>query len=268
MSLSPLQVKYYIAAALFAALLVFELVTRLSDRYKIKTGQAEDLRKNDTKLVKHNAVQQTKSRVWAEGLLIIAAGISMIVAMTSMLEYQKYGAFYDSSWRSPDVENYFEFDAGPGRELEARWKADPDNFDWNNLKICLVKLGCDDCHRVAETIHGLEAEGYVSVFSRSELGQAVMDRYSVDYVPTVILNGMTVQLRSGDSALPGDNAPQDHGSVAKDIYGDIMEGGLGTDENGEDPAKDPNYTKYGTKAAIEAAMEEEARKQQAAGDAG
>ena len=267
MALSPLQIKYYIAAALFAALVVFEAVTRMSDRHKIRTGQAEDLTKGDTKLVRHNLVQRSKGRVWAEGLLIIAAGVSMVAAMTSMLEYQKYGAFYDSSWRSPEVEDWFEFDASRGGDLEAVWRADPDGFDWNAQRVVLVKLGCEDCYRVAEAIHGLEADGYVVVFSRSDLGKAFVEKFGVTYVPTVVMNGMTVQLRSGSSMVPQDGG--DHGEEAREIYDGLMKGGLGTDENGEDPAaKDPNYTKYGTKAAIEAAMEEEAEKAGEAGSAG
>lgn len=264
MTLSPLQVKYYLAIAVFAALLVFELVTRLDDRHKIRSGLAEDLRKSDRGAMKHNAVQYPKWRIWTEGLLIIAAGLCMVLAMWSMSEYDRYGAFYDASWRDPSVEDHFEFESAGNKVLEAAWKADPDAYDWAGTRVVLVKLGCEDCEHVAETIHQLEADGYVTVFSRSELGQAYAEKYGISYVPSAIVGNMVVQLRSGASIIPGDDGfDQDAGKTDGEIARDILDGLTG----GYDPASDPDYTKYGTKAAIEAA-EEEARRQQEESAAG
>ena len=263
--MSPFQVKCALLISLAAALAVFELVTRLSDRQKLKSGEVEDLRKDDTLLVKHNAVQHSKARFWTEGLLIIATGIALAVAMMSMIDYQDHGAFYDNSWRDPDVENHFYFSSKDNQTLEAIWAKDPENFDWNAYKVCLVRLGCDDCERVAETISNLASNGYVTVFSRSDLGKAYVERYGITYVPSVILSGNIIQLRSGDSTLPQDNdgIPEDYGQQTREIVNDLIKGGLGTDKDGNDPAAmDPNYTKYGTKVAIEAAMEEERLRQE------
>lgn len=268
MTLSPLQLKLYIALALMISLIAYEAVTRLDDRRKIKAGLAEDLRKDDTLLVKHNAVQQPKWRFWSEGLLIIATGIAIAVAMASLMDYQRHGAFYDASWRDPAVESHFEFDATANQDIEAAWRADPENFDWAAQRLCVVKLGCDDCERVAQTIHQLESDGYVTVFSRSDFGKAAVEKYGITYVPSVVMNGLVIQLRSGDSMVetepPADRKTD--GEIAQDILDGLMQdGGLATDENGNDPAAaDPNYTKYGTKAAIEYAEEQERLKREQA----
>lgn len=264
MTLSPLQIKLYATLALAAALIVFEFVTRMDDRQKIKSGEVKDQREHDTLLVKHNAVPYTKGRIWAEGLLIVATGIMVAVTAMSVIEYQKYGAFYDASWRSPDVEQHFLFDSKSNQDLEAQWLSDPENFPWAEARICFVKLGCEDCERVEQAIHDLEAEGYAVVFSTSEFGRAAVEKYGVTYVPSVVVNGFVVQLRPG--AGPDQNTDQDAGTKSdgaqtQEILDDLMSGGLATDENGEDPALDPDYTKYGTKAAIEWAMEQEQARQ-------
>lgn len=269
MTLSPLQIKLYAVLALIAALAVFEAVTRLDDRRRIRSGEVSDQRGKDTLLVKHNAVPYPKWRIWSEGLLIIATGAMVAVTMFSVMEYQKYGAFYDASWRSPEVEDHFLFDSSANQDLEARWLSDPDGFAWNDLRICLVKLGCEDCERVAQAIHELEADGYSVVFSTSEFGRAAVEKYGVTYVPSVILNGMVVQLRSGESMVEQDPAGKSDGQQAEDILDGLMSGGLAADENGGDPALDPDYTKYGTKAAIKYAEEQarlESEENQAAGD--
>lgn len=259
MTLSPLQLKLYITLALIAALAVFELVTRMDDRRKIASGQARDQREKDTLFVKHNAVPYPKWRIWSEGLLIVAAGAMVAVTMFSVMEYQKYGAFYDASWRSPEVEDHFLFESGANQDLEARWLSDPEDFDWNSTRLCFVKLGCEDCERVEQAIHDLEADGYAVVFSTSEFGKAAVEKYGITYVPSVVMNGLVVQLRSGGSMVQGPGAGASDGQQAQDILDGLMSGGLATDGNGGDPAaSDPDYTKYGTKAAIEYA-EEQAR---------
>lgn len=273
-NMSPFQLKCAILISLAAALAVFELVTRLSDRQKIKSGEVEDMRKDDTLLVKHNAVQHSKARFWTEGILIIATGVALAFAMMAMIDYQDHGAFYDSSWRDPDVESHFYFSAKANQELEAQYLKDPENFDWSATRICLVKLGCEDCERVHEAISNLAGQGYATIFSTSDLGKAYVEKYNISYVPSVITNGMVIQLRSGDSQIPvydNDGIPEDHnyGSEARDMVDDLINSDLefGDDEE-ETEELDPNYTKYGTKAAIEAAMEEEERLRQEQANAG
>ena len=46
--ISPLLMKACASAALFLSLVVFETAARISDRAKIRSGQAEDMRKNNT----------------------------------------------------------------------------------------------------------------------------------------------------------------------------------------------------------------------------
>ena len=73
-----------------------------------------------------------------DGLLIVATGIMVAVTAMSVIEYQKYGAFYDASWRSPDVEQHFLFDSKSNQDLEAQWLSDPENFPWAEARICFV----------------------------------------------------------------------------------------------------------------------------------
>lgn len=258
MTLSPMQVKLYLTLALIAALAVFELVTRLDDRRKIRSGEVEDQRKNDTLLVKHNAVPYPKWRIWSEGLLIIATGAAVAITMFSVIRYQEYGAFYDASWRSPEVEKHFLFSSKANQDLESQWLRDPENFPWNDQRICLVKLGCEDCERIESAIRQLESEGYALVFSTSALGREIVSRYDVTYVPSVILNGMVIQLRSGDSVIRQPDQKSD-GQQAQEILDDLLSDG-GSDDRpfGAADPDDPNYTRYGTKAAIEAAEKESA----------
>lgn len=246
MNLSPLQIKYYLSAAVFAMLVVFELVTRLDNRRKIRSGECEDMRRHNTKLVKYNAVPLPKWRIWTEGLLIIAAGVLMALTIKSMRDYYVYGAFYDSAWRDPDVEDHLIFDSMEGRHLEDFWKLDPENYDWTGNRVVLVKLGCEDCERVAGTINALADQGYTIVFSRSPLGQAYVEKYGINYVPSVIMGGLVVQLRSGDSIIAQPAASGE--APSKEEMQSLIDSLTEQLENGD-------WDPYGTKAAIEAAIE-------------
>lgn len=199
--MSSMQLKGCAAAALFTMLLIFEVVTRLSDRHKIKTGQVKDLREGDTFLKKHNPVQQSRARIWCEGLLIIAAGLACVLWFSAMRDYQRHGAFYDQSWRVPGVEGHFHFTTADTDRLQAEYDADPEGFDFTYRNAILVKLGCEDCEAVMDSLEALYATGgYDVIFSNSEIGKAYVDAYGVTFVPSVIYSGTVIELRGGSSA--------------------------------------------------------------------
>lgn len=250
LNMSPLLIKACAAAALIAMFAVFEIVTRLSDRAKIKSGEAEDMRKNNTVLKKYNAVQLPRWRYWTEGLLIVACGAALIVLMASVQKYSKGGAFYDSSWRMAGVEKYMHFDAAGNQALQKIYDADPENFDFDAYRVCLVKLGCSDCDAAKDTINALDGTFYV-LFTTSGVGKAFVDRYGITFVPSVIYNGTVIELRMGGSGTDPNFVPDEfrgdpdgHGSGdVQGILDDLMDG---AEESEPDPS-DP-----GTAGGIEA----------------
>lgn len=245
--MSPLLLKICAAAALFAMLAVFELVTRLSDRAKIKSGEARDMRQDNTLLKRYNAVPLPRWRYWSEGILIIACGAAAVLAMSGVQKYQEYGAFYDDSWRMADVEDHMFYSAAGTEALQALYDADPEHFDFGQYKICLVKLGCPDCERVRETIDALDGSFYV-VFSTSPVGKAVVERYGVTYVPSVVYSGMVLEMRTDGQSVPDDGSGQPSGPSGSGGVGgmvdDLIDGAQDGGGNGD--AKDgPPDTKTG-----------------------
>ncbi len=251
--MSPLLLKLCAALSLFTMLAVFELVTRLSDRAKIKSGEAEDMRKDNTMLKRYNAVPHPRWRYWSEGLLVIGCGIAAVLAMSSVSKYQAYGAFYDDSWRMPDVEEHMLYKADGTEALQALYDADPENFDFSGYKICLVKLGCPDCERVSETINALDDSFYV-VFSTSPVGKAIVEQYGVTYVPSVLYSGTVLEMRTSDAVpqAPAGGASGENPGTSGNaggtgdidgMVGDLMDGLAG---EGDDTPKDgPPGTKSG-----------------------
>lgn len=209
LNMSPMQLKGCAAAALFVMLLVFELASRAHDRALVKSGQAEDLRKGDTALKKHNMVQRSKARVWSEGLLIIATGAAILLWVAAMVDYQDHGAFYDEAWRMPGVEDHFHFTTDDTERLQALYDADPEGFDFTAGDAIVVKLGCQDCEDVYDTLDALYATGgYSVIFSNSDVGRAYVEHFGITYVPSVVYAGNVVELRTGNAQY-GDGEPVD-----------------------------------------------------------
>lgn len=212
-NMSPLQLKGCTAAALLAMLLVFKIVSVASDRKKVRSGQEDDLRKGDTLLKKHNMVRHSPARVWAEGLLVIAAGLSVVVLVAAVRDYEAHGAFYDESWRMPGVEGHFMFRSDDTERLQAEYDADPEAFDFEARNAILVKLGCEDCEAVEESLQALYATGgYDVVFSNSEIGKAYVEHFGITFVPSVTYAGNVIELRTGSSAY-GDGEPVEGGDA-------------------------------------------------------
>lgn len=216
-NMSPMQLKMCAAAALFAMLVVFEAVSRARDAALVKSGQAEDLRKGDTVLKKHNMVAHSKPRIWCEGLLIIAAGIAIVVWVAAMLQYRSYGAFYDDAWRMPEVESHFHFRADDTERLQAEYDKDPENFDFSARSAIVVKLGCQDCEDAYEALDALYATGeYDLVFSNSDVGKKYVEHFDITYVPSVTYGGHVIELRTGEAQYD-DGEPVGDGASAGDI---------------------------------------------------
>lgn len=210
--ISPLLMKTCASAALFLSLVVFETATRISDRAKIRSGQAEDMRKNNTLMKRYNAVQLPRWRWWSEALLIIATGAMMLATMISVNKYQTYGAFYDESWRMPDVEEHMLFRSDGTEALQDLYDADPAGFSFDDYKVCLVRLGCEDCEAVKETILALDDSFHV-VFSKSDIGRRFAEHYEVDYVPSVIYHGTVLEMRTNMDMPDEDTGAPDTSDV-------------------------------------------------------
>lgn len=239
-NMSPMQLKMCIAAALFGMLVVFEIVSRLRDAALVKSGQAEDLRKDDTVMTKHNMVRHSRKRIWCEGLLIIATGIAVIVWVAAMMQYRSYGAFYDGAWRMPDVEGHFHFTADDTERLQAEYDEDPENFDFDARSAIVIKLGCQDCENVYETLDALYATGvYDIVFSNSDIGKKYVEYFGITFVPSITYGGNVIELRTGDAQYD-DGEPMDGGTV-----GDILDAADKLQEWMDTPAYDNGGT--GTK---------------------
>ncbi len=111
--------------------------------------------------------------------------------------YQEYGAFYDEAWREPGVEKYFNIKSDDTEALQAIYDADPEGFEYDNYRVVLVRLGCEDCEKVMPTIEALDAlPEYYIVFSRSDIGKTFIEHYGLDFIPTVMYSGTAIELRT------------------------------------------------------------------------
>lgn len=243
--MSPLQFRICAAAGLMAALVIYELASWLADRRRIASGEVPEPpeRKDGEKspFVKYNKVPRTKGRILTEGLLIIATGAMIVASVAAMARYDRYGAFYDASWRVPEAEDHFLFRSDGTKRLQEDYDAAGGELDFSAYKICLVKFGCADCEKVAETIRSLEDDPtWTVVFSNSPVGEAVVEEYGVNFVPSIVFDGQVVELRWSDAA------PDDDPGVG-DMVDGIMEG-MGDEDAGPSGP--------GTVAGIHAAEED------------
>ena len=130
----------------------------------------------------------------------IAAGLLLLVSLgmlaANIARYSRYGAFYDDSWRDPEIESHFIFDTDDSKALEAIRSSDPDAFDPDLYDVILIRLGCADCEAASGDISALKAaieaarpEPVYIVFSRSPIGKYYVDHYSIKEVPCIVMNG-------------------------------------------------------------------------------
>lgn len=198
--MSGLQWKMGIMFALVAALVIFEALTRLYDKYRIDKGIEEDRSKNNTFLTKYHKVPHSVPRILAEGFLFIGAGVMMIMVYAAHMDYERHGAYYDGSWREPGVESHFYFTNDDTEFLSGLYRSNPDGFVPGNYKVCLVKLGCKDCEDLKDVINALPDDVYV-VFCTSDVGRLYVEEYGVNYVPCVIAGDLWSPL----SSVPGES---------------------------------------------------------------
>ncbi len=151
--------------------------------------------------------------------------------------YQKYGAFYDEAWREPGVEKYFSVTTEDTEALQAIYDSNPEGFEFDRYRVVLFRMGCEDCQKVLPTIQAFDQmPEYYVVFSRSPIGQAFIEHYDINYVPTVMYSGTEIQLRSSVS--------DDDESFDQEEFEDLL------DELTDGMQSDPNNP--GTVAGIQA----------------
>lgn len=200
--MSPLQRLMIISTSLFITILVFEIITKAYDAYRIKHGLAEDQSLKNTRWVKYYKIQRSAFRYIFECSLIILTGVLIVITMMKMRTYNNYGAFYDESWRVPEIEQYLDFPAADTEELNEIYTKDPANFDFDAYKICLVKLGCDDCIKIKDEILALQEYDIKLVFSTSTVGKAYVAEYNINFVPCIIENNVVTNLYQKSEYIP------------------------------------------------------------------
>lgn len=101
----------------------------------------------------------------------------------------------------PGVEKHFGVKSDDTRTLQKLYDADPENFDFNAYKVVMVRLGCEDCENVMDTLKAFDQQDgeYYVIFSRSDIGQKFVDEYDLNFIPSVCYNGAVIELRSGDA---------------------------------------------------------------------
>lgn len=195
LAMSPLQIKFCAAAALSAALVVLCLARRRP---------------------------VSRSGTWARVLVAVAVVASWALCAGSFMDYKNHGAFYDESWRDPNVESHFMFTTADTEALGKAYAAGPDSFDFESVNVLLVKLGCSDCEAAEDALLALyRTGGYAVVFSNSDVGRAYVDYYGVSYVPSVVYAGTVIELRSGSAAYGDGSLLPDVGSMTDAL----MDGG-------------------------------------------
>lgn len=145
----------------------------------------------------------SKAFAGAVSSLLVIAGC---VAYGVYSEYRRYGAFYDDSWKEPDVAEHFLFENTDTERLQAIYDSDPENFRPELYDVILVRLGCSDCEEQHGRILAAKAEieakkgtpAYI-VFNRSDIGRIYMDRYGIEGVPSVIVNNAVIPLYPEDT---------------------------------------------------------------------
>ena len=197
--MSPLLLFMGIFFAVTTSTIVFHIGMALSDRYKLKHGLVEDMSKHNTAMVKYYKIPRTKFRIITGNLLLIISGIMLILTINKLMTYGEYGAFLDDSWRKKDVEEHFVFTVYDDDKLTELYNSNPDDFNFECWKIVMVRFGCPDCEKLSETIKQYQDDGYMVIFSRSEIGKKFMEYYEIDYVPTVITDNKISYLRVNGS---------------------------------------------------------------------
>jgi hypothetical protein len=181
-----------LSIACLMATLIYHLVVRLSDSYKIKHGIEEDRSLKNTWAVKYHRIPLSKSRIIIGYGLIIITGIVFIICFATMNKYKKYGAFYDESWKYTDVAEHFHFTIDDSEELLRIYNQDPAAFNPAQYPIVMVRFGCPDCEdpEMLNFIQQIDTQNnFYLVFSRSEIGKYLVERYNIASVPCVIVAG-------------------------------------------------------------------------------
>ncbi len=135
--------------------------------------------------------------------LFIASGIALYMTIN---KYSAYGAFYDDSWKDPNVDSRFLFDTNDTKTLQALYDSDPDAFNPELYPVILVRLGCEDCEVAYDRIMAAKTEietkrpitAYI-VFSRSDIGKIYVNKYNVTNVPVVIIDNACITLYNNNN---------------------------------------------------------------------
>lgn len=199
--MNTFKICLYASAGLFAVFVIYNLLMRIYDRYLDRIDPLPDAGKKRT-LWDRQFYRRPRSyfRIIFENALRILLGISFVVLGIVFLRYDRYGAFLDDSWKYPDVEEHFLFEIKDGEYLEDLYHRNEEAFDLSSHNVVLVKLGCKRCENLYEEIMDLRSQGYLILFSRSDIGRLYVEEYGIASVPCLI-NGNTVTYLDGSVPL-------------------------------------------------------------------
>ena len=184
--------KFYFALFVCFAIIfiVYMIIQKISDKHREDAGE-EQIKQSKNPLIKNYKFKRTKFQIIFPNAVLIIAGICLILFVKTWMKYQSYGAFYDDSWKQPDVESHFYFDSSDSEELYKLYKSNPENFNLSAYNVAIVRFGCPECEEDKNALDELKANGIVDyiIYSRSEIGKIFVDNFNVHYVPCVILDG-------------------------------------------------------------------------------
>jgi len=130
-------------------------------------------------------------------LLFICFGALLIMTGYKAKRYYDYGAFYDDSYKKPDVESHLGYFKSEETEyLQSIYDKDPENFNFDLYPVIIVRYGCQDCETDFNLINANDDRYYI-VHSRSDIGKKYVEHFNVISVPTFIKNGNILNYSSG-----------------------------------------------------------------------
>ena len=128
----------------------------------------------------------------AETLTLCITGVLLVATATFMDNYKKNGAIYEEEMSLPIstvLKNESKLLNNESELLADNLKNSKTTLD--DYSIILVRFGCEDCYKWATVLNDYKAEhhSYI-VYSKSEIGKEIVDKYMINEVPCIIEHGI------------------------------------------------------------------------------
>ena len=201
--MNKLQIDFIVFITLLVinvvSFILFHAYDKSMDKKEMELPEDERPRQmtlKNNKMVRYYKRQRSYGRIIFQNVAFICLAVVLIIMTKRMMTYQSYGAFYDDSWKQPDVEEHFMFDSSDSEDLLDIYNKDPDNFEFDKYNIVMIRFGCPDCEQNKELIKKYDTnKDYYVIFSRSEIGKKYVEHYKINYVPCMIISGNVEHLK-------------------------------------------------------------------------